>query len=68
MRSLRSPVDRPLGAQGRVVGQQPDRTGADARPPGVSAVRIPETDGLPHFEKLPEVRAALDTFWQGLER
>lgn len=36
--------------------------------PGVSAVRIPETDGLPHFEKLPEVRAALDTFWQGLER
>ncbi|GAA5511459.1 hypothetical protein Dcar01_00169 [Deinococcus carri] len=31
--------------------------------PGVSAVRIPGTDGLPHFEKPAEVRAALDHFW-----
>ncbi|WP_027460680.1 alpha/beta fold hydrolase [Deinococcus murrayi] len=31
--------------------------------PGVSAVRIEGTDGLPHFEKLPQVRAALDAFW-----
>lgn len=31
--------------------------------PGRSAVRIPGTDGLPQFEKLPEVRAALDAFW-----
>ncbi|GGS13804.1 alpha/beta fold hydrolase [Deinococcus knuensis] len=30
---------------------------------GVQAVRIEGTDGLPHFEKLPEVRAALDAFW-----
>lgn len=31
--------------------------------PGVSAVRIEGTDGLPHFEKLAEVKAALDAFW-----
>ncbi|MPY65183.1 alpha/beta fold hydrolase [Deinococcus sp. SDU3-2] len=31
--------------------------------PNVTAVRIEGTDGLPHFEKLPEVRAALDAFW-----
>lgn len=30
---------------------------------GVSAVRIEGTDGLPHFEKLAEVKAALDAFW-----
>lgn len=32
--------------------------------PGVSAVRIPGTAGLPHFEKPAEVRAALDHFWE----
>lgn len=31
--------------------------------PGVQAVRIADTDGLPHFEKPDEVRAALDAFW-----
>jgi pimeloyl-ACP methyl ester carboxylesterase len=31
--------------------------------PNVTTVRIEGTDGLPHFEKLPEVRAALDAFW-----
>lgn len=35
-----------------------------AQQPGVQAVRIAGTDGLPHWEKLAEVRAALDTFWQ----
>ncbi|EYB68686.1 alpha/beta hydrolase [Deinococcus phoenicis] len=33
--------------------------------PGVQAVRIPGTDGLPQFEQLPQVRAALDAFWAG---
>ncbi|WP_102128143.1 alpha/beta fold hydrolase [Deinococcus planocerae] len=33
--------------------------------PNVSAVRIEGTDGLPHFERLPEVRSALDAFWAG---
>ncbi|CAM3550501.1 alpha/beta fold hydrolase [Deinococcus frigens] len=32
---------------------------------GVRAVRIGGTDGLPHFEKMPEVKAALDAFWVG---
>jgi pimeloyl-ACP methyl ester carboxylesterase len=40
-----------------------DRLGQFTAQPGVSAVRIAGTDGLPHFEKLPEVRAALDAFW-----
>lgn len=31
--------------------------------PGVSAVRIEGTDGLPQFERLPQVRAVLDAFW-----
>lgn len=31
--------------------------------PGVQAVRIADTDGLPHFEKPAEVKAALDAFW-----
>ncbi|WP_231557337.1 alpha/beta fold hydrolase [Deinococcus sp. YIM 77859] len=31
--------------------------------PGVRAVRIPGTNGLPQFEKLPEVKTALDAFW-----
>ena len=42
-----------------------DRLPLFARQPGVQAVRIPGTDGLPHWEKLSEVRAALDAFWQG---
>ena len=33
--------------------------------PGVRAVRIEGTDGLPQFEKMPEVKAALDAFWAG---
>ncbi|AWN23180.1 alpha/beta hydrolase [Deinococcus irradiatisoli] len=32
--------------------------------PNVSAVRIVPSQGLPQFEKLPEVKAALDLFWQ----
>ncbi|GGO22561.1 alpha/beta fold hydrolase [Deinococcus humi] len=32
---------------------------------GVRAVRIEGTDGLPQFEKMPEVKAALDAFWAG---
>lgn len=32
---------------------------------GVKAVRIEGTDGLPQFEKMPEVKAALDAFWAG---
>ncbi|GEM82494.1 MAG: alpha/beta hydrolase [Meiothermus sp.] len=34
-----------------------------AQKPNASVVRIPETDGLPHFEKPAEVQAALGTFW-----
>ncbi|MFC6666596.1 hypothetical protein ACFP9V_15515 [Deinococcus radiopugnans] len=34
---------------------------------GVKAVRIEGTDGLPQFEKMPEVKAALDAFWAGLK-
>ncbi|CAM3216582.1 alpha/beta hydrolase [Deinococcus saxicola] len=34
---------------------------------GVRAVRIQDTDGLPQFEKMPEVKAALDAFWAGLK-
>lgn len=40
-----------------------ERLPAFAAQPGNQAVRIPGTDGLPHWEKLPEVRAALDAFW-----
>lgn len=39
------------------------RLPAFAAQPGNAAVRIPGTDGLPHWEKLPEVRAALEAFW-----
>ena len=31
--------------------------------PGAQVVRIPETDGLPQWEKLAETKAALDAFW-----
>lgn len=34
---------------------------------GVKAVRIEGTDGLPQFEKMPEVKGALDAFWAGLK-
>ena len=34
-----------------------------AQQANAKVVRIPDTDGLPHFEKLPEVKAALDAFW-----
>ena len=40
-----------------------DRLPLFAAQPGVQAVRIAETDGLPQFEKLPDVRATLDAFW-----
>ncbi|BDP42373.1 alpha/beta hydrolase [Deinococcus aetherius] len=40
-----------------------DRLPEFASRPGVRAVRIEGTDGLPHFERLTEVRAALDAFW-----
>ena len=30
-------------------------------------LRIPETKGLPHFEKPVETTAALDQFWQTIE-
>ncbi|MDB5044896.1 MAG: alpha/beta hydrolase [Deinococcus sp.] len=32
--------------------------------PGKTAVRIPDTDGLPHFEKMLDVKVALDAFWR----
>jgi len=38
----------------------PDLTAKDK----VSAVRIVPSKGLPQFEKLPEVKVALDEFWQ----
>jgi pimeloyl-ACP methyl ester carboxylesterase len=34
-----------------------------AQKPNASTVRIPDTDGLPHFEKPSEVKAALSAFW-----
>ncbi|RJF69097.1 alpha/beta hydrolase [Deinococcus cavernae] len=34
-----------------------------AQQPNARVVRIPDTDGLPHFEKPAEVKAALDAFW-----
>lgn len=40
-----------------------DRLPLFAEKPGMSVVRIPDTDGLPHFEKLTETKAALETFW-----
>lgn len=43
-----------------------ERLQAFTQQSGVQAVRIPGTDGLPHFEKMPEVRAALDAFWAAL--
>ncbi len=42
-----------------------DRLQQFTQQPGVRAVRIEGTDGLPHFEKMPEVKAALDAFWAG---
>ncbi|WP_288404167.1 alpha/beta fold hydrolase [uncultured Deinococcus sp.] len=40
-----------------------DRLPLFAQKAGAKVVRIPDTDGLPQFEKLPEVRRALNTFW-----
>ncbi|WP_216322175.1 alpha/beta fold hydrolase [Deinococcus aestuarii] len=40
-----------------------DRLPLFAQKANARVVRIPDTDGLPQFEKLPEVRAALDAFW-----
>ncbi|MFC6659458.1 alpha/beta fold hydrolase [Deinococcus multiflagellatus] len=35
--------------------------------PGVQAVRIEGTDGLPQFDRPGEVKAALDRFWSEAE-
>lgn len=43
-----------------------ERLQAFTQQSGVQAVRIEGTDGLPHFEKMPEVKAALDAFWAAL--
>lgn len=43
-----------------------DRLPLFAQQLGVTVVRIPETDGLPHWEKLGETRAALEAFWAKL--
>ncbi|WP_431308160.1 alpha/beta fold hydrolase [Deinococcus arenicola] len=40
-----------------------DRLQQFTQQPGVRAVRIEGTNGLPQFEKMPEVKAALDAFW-----
>ncbi len=40
-----------------------DSLSSFAQKPNASVVRIPETHGLPHFEKPQEVMAALNTFW-----
>lgn len=40
-----------------------DRLPLFAQKANARVIRIPGTDGLPQFEKLPEVRAALDAFW-----
>ncbi len=40
-----------------------DSLSSFAQKPNASVVRIPETDGLPHFEKPQEVMAALNAFW-----
>ncbi|MFC4425173.1 alpha/beta fold hydrolase [Deinococcus navajonensis] len=40
-----------------------DRLPAFAQQPNATVQRIAGTDGLPHFEKLADVKAALDTFW-----
>ena len=40
-----------------------DRLPLFAQQPGAQVVRIPETDGLPQWEKLAETKAALDAFW-----
>lgn len=43
-----------------------DRLNLFTARPGAQAVRIAGTDGLPQFEKMLEVKAALDAFWGGL--
>lgn len=40
-----------------------DSLSSFAQKPNASVVRIPETDGLPHFEKAEEVKAAISAFW-----
>lgn len=40
-----------------------DRLPLFAKLPNASVVRIPDTDGLPQFEKMNDVKAALDAFW-----
>lgn len=61
----------PLAVPTLVLYDQDYFVGFDALPqvlqanPRWQAVRIAPTRGLPHFEKLDETAAALDTFWQG---
>ncbi len=40
-----------------------DRLPLFAQQPKAMVVRIPGTDGLPHWEKLNDTKAALDAFW-----
>ncbi len=40
-----------------------DRLPLFAQQPNATVVRIPDTDGLPHWEKMSETKAALDAFW-----
>lgn len=40
-----------------------DRLPLFAQKPTATVTRIPDTDGLPHWEKMSDVKAALDAFW-----
>lgn len=42
-----------------------DRLPLFAQMPNATVVRIAGTDGLPHWEKLTETKAALEAFWAG---
>ena len=44
-----------------------DRLPLFAQQPNATVVRIPGTDGLPHWEKLTETKAALEAFWSNLK-
>lgn len=41
-----------------------DRLPLFAQQSNATVVRIPETDGLPHWEKIAETTAAMDAFWE----
>lgn len=44
-----------------------DRLPALTQKANIQAKRIPETDGLPHFEKFPAVQAELEKFWDNID-